>query len=102
MPTIALLVESARGYGRGVLSGAAQYVQSHGRLNILHQAFASDEGLPKWLTSQRCDGILASIETPETFRALQVLNVPLVLQRYSILRSCRFRDSMAARFRHWW
>ena len=25
----------------------------------------------------------------------------LVLQRYSILRSCRFRDSMAARFRHW-
>ena len=26
----------------------------------------------------------------------------LVLQRYSLLRSCRFRDVMAARFRHWW
>ena len=78
MPTIALLVESARGYGRGVLSGAAQYVQSHGRLNILHHPWALDEGLPNWLTSQRCDGILAFIETPETFRALQGLNVPLV------------------------
>ena len=78
MLTIAILVESDRGYGRGVLSGAARYVQSHGHLSIVHQDWTLEEGLPAWLMNRRCDGIIAYIETPEILRALQRMNVPLV------------------------
>ncbi len=78
MQTIALLVESGRGYGREVLSGTARYVQSHGHLNILHHAWTPDEGLPAWLMNRHSDGIIAYIKTPEILRALRQMNVPLV------------------------
>ena len=78
MLTIALLVDSGRSYGRGVLSGAARYVHAHGHLHIVHQDWKLNEGLPAWLMNRRCDGIIAYIETPEMLRDLRRIRVPLV------------------------
>lgn len=78
MQTVALLIESSRAYGRGILRGIARYARSHGHWCILHQEWTWDEGLPAWLVKRHSDGIIARIETPEMFKGLRTLGVPLV------------------------
>ena len=78
MQTVALLIESGRAYGRGILRGIARYARSHGHWCILHQEWTWDEGLPAWLTKRHSDGIIARIETPEMLKGLRALGVPVV------------------------
>ena len=75
---VALLIESGRAYGRGILRGIARYARTHGHWSMLHQEWTWDDGIPAWLTKGCSDGIIARIETPAMLKGLRQLGVPVV------------------------
>lgn len=80
MRNVALLIESSRSYGRGLLEGVAAYVRAHGRWSLRHQEMSIDADPPRWLHRWKGDGILARIESNrmvETIGALGIATVDL-------------------------
>ena len=59
---VALLVESSRAYGRGVLAGIAAYARAHRNWSIYFHERNLGEAVPKWLQSWEGDGIIARVE----------------------------------------
>ncbi len=83
-PRIALLVETSREYGRGLLRGVIRYEQEHGPWSFYFKPQGLGAPLPPWLSSWRGDGILARIETRQMARALARTSVPVVDLRNSL------------------
>ena len=77
-PTVALLIESSRAYGRGLLRGIARYVRETARWNVLHQERSLSDAAPAWLTHQACDGVIARVESPQLLEQLSRLRLPVV------------------------
>jgi LacI family transcriptional regulator len=77
-PRVALLVESSRGYGRGVLRGIAEYARSHGPWLLCYEPRGPAHSPPAWLGEWACDGIIASVETRQIAQAIRDLQVPAV------------------------
>lgn len=75
---IALLIEWSRAYGRGVLSGIANYVQAHQTWKIYQTERRLCDAAPEWLRHWRGDGIIARIENEELLGAIRKLDVPVV------------------------
>ena len=75
---VALLIESSRAYGRGLLQGIAAYAQEHGNWSLRHQEMAINAEPPHWLTRWKGDGILVRAETPNMVRAIQKLGLPAI------------------------
>jgi LacI family transcriptional regulator len=77
-PRVALLVESSRAYGRGLLHGIAEYVRLHGPWSI----FLAERGLgddpPAWLKGWKGDGLIARVENRKIARAIRALGRPAV------------------------
>ena len=48
-PRVALLIESSRAYGRGLLLGVAKFVREHGRWSIFLQERSLGDVSPSWL-----------------------------------------------------
>ena len=59
LPHVALLIESSREYGRGLLRGVARYHQEHGPWSIYFEPHGLNERPPLWLKNWHGDGILA-------------------------------------------
>jgi LacI family transcriptional regulator len=55
---IALLVETSREYGRGLLRGVARYHHEHGPWSIYFEPHGLNEPPPAWLKNWRGDGCL--------------------------------------------
>lgn len=77
-PRVALLVESSRAYGRGLLRGIAAYIRNHRPWSIFHQERGMSEGPPPWLKRWKGDGIIARIEHPLLVRALRRTPIPVI------------------------
>lgn len=77
-PHVALLVESSRAYGRGLLRGVAAYVQQHGPWSIYFQPQGLEQVPPSWLAKWQGDGILARIDNRRMAEAVQRANVPVI------------------------
>jgi len=86
LPQIALLIESSRNYGRGVLRGIARYAHAHGPWSFFVQERELHSGIPKWLQHWKGDGIIARIESRRMAAQLLKLNSPVV----DVLGSFRF------------
>jgi len=86
LPQIALLIESSRNYGRGVLRGIARYAHAHGPWSFFVQERELHSGIPKWLQNWKGDGIIARIENRRMAAQLLKLNCPVV----DVLGSFRF------------
>ncbi|HYG25069.1 MAG TPA: DNA-binding transcriptional regulator [Verrucomicrobiae bacterium] len=86
LPRVALLIESSRNYGRGILRGIAKYVHTNGPWSCFTQERQLHSGIPKWLKQWKGDGIIARIEDPRTARALRNLGYPVV----DVLGNARF------------
>lgn len=78
MRQVALLIESSRSYGRGLLHGIATYAQSRGDWRVRHQEMAINADPPSWLANWNGDGILVRAETPQMVDAIQELGVPAI------------------------
>ena len=83
-PKVALLIESSRSYGRGLLRGVAAFARTRGSWSLLHQEMSIDDLPRDWLTSSDVNGVVARVDR-HTVDRLLALNVPIVDVR------CRFR-----------
>ena len=69
-PKIALLVETSREYGRGILRGVIRYQHEHEPWSIYFKPQGLGAPPPSWLNSWRGDGILARINDRRMARVL--------------------------------
>jgi LacI family transcriptional regulator len=90
IPKVALLIESSRTYGRGILRGIARYAHVNGPWSIYSPERELHSGIPDWLKGWKGDGIIARIEDRRTANALLRLGHPVV----DVLGNNRF-DSIA-------
>lgn len=78
---VALLVESSRAYGRGILSGVAKFVREHDSWSIFFQDLNLCDDTPPWLKSWQGDGIISRLENRDILRVIGKLRVPAVYLR---------------------
>ena len=77
-PRVALLVESSRAYGRGLLHGIAEYVRLHGPWSIYLAERGLGDAPPGWLHGWTGDGVIARIENRGIARVVRDLGLPTV------------------------
>ncbi|MEO1529599.1 MAG: XylR family transcriptional regulator, partial [Planctomycetota bacterium] len=75
---VALLIESSRAYGRGLLHGIASFAQEQGNWSLRHQEMTINAEPPHWLANWQGDGVLVRAETPEMVEAIVKLGVPAI------------------------
>lgn len=75
---VALLVETSRAFGRGMVRGVAQYSRDHGPWAVSFSPYGLDEPPPEWLEGWKGDGILARIENQRMADAVRRTGAPVV------------------------
>lgn len=77
-PTVALLIETSRAYGRGLCAGVAEFARNHGGWNFVLQERDLRVGVPEWLPGWKGDGILCRISDPALAELLSTSSCPVV------------------------
>jgi len=80
-PRVALLIESSRAYGRGILAGIAKYIRQQGHWIISVQEQSLCDQLPPWLQTWEGDGLITRIENRALAGCIERLGVPAVYVR---------------------
>ncbi|MCR9119338.1 MAG: DNA-binding transcriptional regulator [bacterium] len=75
---VALLIESSRSYGRGLMRGIAAYAQEQGNWSLRHQEMSINADPPGWIMKWQGDGVLVRAETPKMIRAIKNLKIPAI------------------------
>jgi LacI family transcriptional regulator, galactose operon repressor len=78
LPHIALLIETSREYGRGLLRGVARYHHEHGPWSIYFEPHGLNEPPPSWLKTWRGDGILARVDDRRTADLILATGLPAI------------------------
>ncbi len=81
-PRVALLVESSRAYGRGILSGVAKFVREHDPWSIFFQDLNLCDDTPGWLKSWQGEGIISRLENRDVVSVIRRLKLPAVYLRH--------------------
>jgi LacI family transcriptional regulator len=85
LPHVALLIETSRSYGRGVLRGVRRYVAGHGPWSLYLEPRALDSRGPAWLRTWRGDGVLTRTGSRAVGDLVRAAGVPAVELRSSRL-----------------
>jgi LacI family transcriptional regulator len=80
-PRVALLVESSRAYGRGILAGVAKFVREHDPWSIFFQDLNLCDDTPEWLKNWRGEGIISRLENRDVVKVIGRLDIPAVYLR---------------------
>ncbi len=75
---IAVLIETSRAYGRGLLRGVSRFHREHGTWSISFKPEDRGTRLQRWLKTWHGDGILARIGTPAMAAAVSATGLPFV------------------------
>ncbi len=75
---IAVLIETSRAYGRGLLRGVSRFHREHGTWSISFKPEDRGTRLQRWLKNWRGDGILARIGTPAMAAAVAGTGLPFI------------------------
>lgn len=75
---VAVCVDKSRSYGRGVLRGIAEYVETRGRWSLYLDPRASGSYVADWLRGWDGDGVLAFIDDPALANSLRRARIPAV------------------------
>ncbi|WP_437222284.1 XylR family transcriptional regulator [Planctomicrobium sp. SH661] len=75
---VALLVDTSRETGRGILRGIIRYNQEHGPWSTYFQPQGLEDPPPKWLLGWKGDGIIARINSQRTARVLSKTGLPVI------------------------
>ena len=78
IPHIALLIETSREYGRGLLRGVARYHHERGPWSIYFEPHGLNDRPPSWLKNWRGDGILARIDDQRMADVILATALPAV------------------------
>ena len=83
-PTVLLLIETSRGYGRGLLRGIAKYSSLHGPWDMEQEPpfyiSGRKDSLPKRLHAQPPDGII--MREPQNVKKILEMQIPVILASY--------------------
>lgn len=85
---VALLIESSRTYGRGILRGIAKYTHVRGQWSCFIEERELHGGFPIWLRHWKGHGIIARIEDQQMAADLAKLGHPIV----DVLGNARFEN----------
>jgi LacI family transcriptional regulator len=77
-PTVALLIETSRAYGRGLCAGVAEFARNHGGWNFVLRESDLRVGIPEWLPDWKGDGILCRVSDPALAELLSQSSCPVV------------------------
>jgi len=80
-PRVALLIESSRAYGRGLLLGVAKYVREHGPWSISLQEQSPCDVIPDWRDRWKGDGIITRLDNKKMANVIRRLRVPAIYLR---------------------
>jgi LacI family transcriptional regulator len=83
-PHVALLIETSRAYGRGLLQGVIRYQREHDPWSVYIQPHDLGAPAPSWLKNWNGDGILARIEDRRTAELIRRTGLPAVDLRFSV------------------
>lgn len=78
IPHVALLVETARTYGRGLLRGVRRYMSTHGPWSVYLELRALDSRTPPWLKHWKGDGIITRTGSQAMADAIAATGAPTV------------------------
>lgn len=78
IPRVALLIESSRNYGRGILRGIARYAHVHGPWSCFAEERQLHSAIPGWLKQWKGHGVIARIEDKRTANGLLRLGYPII------------------------
>jgi LacI family transcriptional regulator len=78
MRHVALIIETSRAYGRGLLNGIARYNFEKNNWWVHFKPYGLSEPVPRWFTKWRGDGILARIDNPHIAKAVLAHEVPVI------------------------
>jgi LacI family transcriptional regulator len=77
-PKIALLIETSKSYGRGILRGIDRYVKEHVPWSMYLEPRALGTLPPPWLNRWQGDGIIARISDPKIAEIILNVDLPTV------------------------
>ncbi len=77
-PSVALLIESSRAYGRGLLRGIAAYARLNGPWALFAQDRGNIDPVPGWFSKWQGDGIIARVESPAMEKAILATGLPAI------------------------
>jgi LacI family transcriptional regulator len=75
---VAVLVESSRAYGRGLLEGIARYVSLYDHWSLYFQPSGTNDHPPTWLSKWKGNGIIARINDRRTADVVKSTGLPAV------------------------
>lgn len=76
---VALLIESSRAYGRGLLVGVAKFAQmSSAWITTQHPERLLDHGIPKWFYEKSFDGVIIRTGRKDILDEITSLGIPVV------------------------
>jgi LacI family transcriptional regulator len=78
VPHVAVLIETSRSFGRGLLEGVAQYIQQHEPWSMYFEPRGLADPPPEWLGTWKGDGILARIDHRQMAQAVLRTGLPVV------------------------
>ena len=78
LPHVALLVETSRSYGRGVLQGVRRYLSERGPWSVYLETRALESQAPPWLRGWKGQGILTRTGSAAVARLVRAARVPAV------------------------
>ena len=84
-PHVALIVETAKQYDRGLLRGIGRYIKGHGPWSVYIEERGPQHGVPAWLRQWRGDGIIARISDEAMAEALLATGAPIVELRRQVV-----------------
>lgn len=76
--SVALLIETSKTYGRGLLGGISRYVHTHRPWSIFIAERGLDDPLPPWFRRWRGDGIILRSSTAALVSAVRRRQLPTV------------------------
>ena len=77
-PRVALIIETSRAYGRGLLKGIIKYVQTRQSWITYHQERGLSDESPVWLDGLKIDGLIARADSLALCTKIEQLKVPTV------------------------
>lgn len=84
IPHVAVIVETSKEYGRGVLRGIARFLRGNGPWSIFIQDRGVEDPAPGWLARFEGHGIIACVSDARMARAVRAISIPIVNLRYQV------------------
>lgn len=86
LPSVAVLVDTSRSYGRDIVRGIRRYVAEHGPWSLYLEPRDLRSSFPDWLKNWRGDGILSRTVDDTLLRQLKATKLPVVELRTTVLK----------------